>query len=106
MKKLSVTFFLLCITAVGFGQMLEPVKWSYHAEKTSTGKFAVYLTAVLDGAWHIYSQYTAKGGPTGVNIRFNPNPLISLNGKPKEIGQVKKNWEDLFGKPLIVSYFN
>jgi len=106
MKKTGITFFLIFITAVSFGQLVDPVSWSYKAIKTPAGKYDLVMSAVIEGSWHIYSQYTVKGGPSGTSIRFSPNPLIAVIGKPKEVGNIVKIREGIFGEPVTVSYFN
>jgi thiol:disulfide interchange protein DsbD len=39
---------------------------------------------------------TPKGGPVPTEIKFKKNPLVSINGKIKEVGKLEKHHEPLF----------
>ena len=49
------------------------------------------MTATMQSGWHLYSQVQpedAIANPTGFKI--NNNPLLSLEGKIKEVGKMEK----------------
>jgi thiol:disulfide interchange protein DsbD len=54
----------------------------------------IHLRAALDDSWHIYSQRQPEGAiaiPT--NVAFRNNPLVTIMGMPKEMGD-KEKYED------------
>ncbi|HEX8356115.1 MAG TPA: protein-disulfide reductase DsbD domain-containing protein [Segetibacter sp.] len=76
-------------------QIKDPVKWTATSRKNATG-YDVVLTATLPKPWHIYSQNTGEGGPVPTAIKFTKNPLLTFEGKVKEVGKLKENFDKLF----------
>ena len=96
--KETLLLLLLMITAnVGNSQIQNPVKWNYSAKKINPTTYELHLTANMGGNWHIYSQTTPDGGPVPTSIAFNKNPLITIPGKPAEVGKLQQKHEPLFG---------
>lgn len=87
----------MLVVAAGFGQAKDPVQWSFTAKKITATTYEIHLTAKLDDEWHVYSQSTPDGGPVPTTFIFTKNPLVSLTGRPKEIGKLEKHFEPLFG---------
>ncbi|TKK68935.1 hypothetical protein FC093_09580 [Ilyomonas limi] len=103
MKKI-ILFFALIIAAIAVqAQTVNPVKWSYAAKKVSDKVYQLVITATLPSPWHIYSQYTPDGGPKPTKIVYTKNPLLVINGVPKENGSLKTVHDDNFG--VDVKYF-
>lgn len=53
--------------------------------------YELRLTATMQSGWHLYSQMQpgdAVAQPT--SFKFNNNPLLSLDGKVKELGKLEK----------------
>ena len=96
MKKIITLLSVICITASAAAQIQDPVDWTYSVKKISAGTYTFTATANIEGDWHIYSQTTGKGGPVPTKINFNKNPLITIVGTTKEIGQVKQVYDELF----------
>lgn len=91
MKRLVLigTVFFLAISSEA--QLLNPVNWTFTAKKVSDKVYDIHLTATIQPTWHLYSQTQpddAIANPTG--ITFNPNPLLVLEGKAKEVGKLEK----------------
>ena len=104
MRKLIFLFFALIIAAVTVQAQIEnPVKWSYTATKVSDKVYQVVITATLPKPWHIYSQNTPDGGPKPTKISYTKNPLLVINGEPKENGSLKTVHDNNFG--VDVKYF-
>lgn len=80
-------------------QMLNPVKWTYTAKKLSDKMYEIHLTVELANKWHIYAQ-DAGEGPEPTSFIFNPNPLLKLDGKVKEIGKLEKSYDPNFNSTL------
>lgn len=97
MKKfLSICLFLV-IGAASYSQVVNPVKWSFSSKKLAGNTYEVHLTATIDKGWHTYSQTTPEGGPVPTSINFTKNPLVSIEGKAKEVGKMEQHHEPLFG---------
>ena len=86
-----VLFTLIFLITGWVNAQLNPVSWNFSVKKTADKTYDVYLNASMESGWHVFSQTQpedAIGVPTG--IRFNPNPLIIVVGKVKEIGKLEK----------------
>jgi hypothetical protein len=86
-----------------YGQILNPVKWSYAAKKTGQGKAMVFVKADIDTGWHIYySMNHIENGPIETSFNFMSSNDYALIGKvmePKPITKADKTFE------MDVSYF-
>ena len=94
MKKFIILLLGLGSAFVTSAQIMTPVHFTYSVTKTGSTTFALHITAAMDEGWHIYAQVQppeAIAIPTA--ITFNKNPLISLVGIPKEVGD-KEKYED------------
>jgi thiol:disulfide interchange protein DsbD len=82
---------LLSVISLGFANAQNPVSWSYSSKKLINNQYEIYLVATIQSGWHLYSQNQpddAIAQPT--SFSFNKNPLLSFDGKVKEIGKMKK----------------
>jgi len=97
MKKLVFLVCLVLFSAVSFAQ-LNPVIWNFTATKIKDKTYEIRLTANIQNGWHLYSQNQPKDAiaiPTTISI--NKNPLISLDGKIKELGKMEKFKDETLG---------
>lgn len=96
MKKLAyLLLFLVSIVTVQ-AQIVNPAKWKSKIEKKSETEYVITLDGVVEGNWHMYSQFTADGGPLPAELLFNNeegNYLIA--GKAKE-SATKTAYNDVF----------
>ena len=99
-KKYSILFtvFLFIILSAS-AQMENPVQWVYSAKKIADKTYELHITATINGNWHLYAQ-DAGEGPEPTTIKFTPNPLISFDGKVKEIGKMEKSFDKNFNSVL------
>ena len=91
MKKLYFILLSLFITASVSAQGLNPVSWNFSSKKISDNVYEIQMTASIQQGWHLYSQTQPKDAiaqPT--SFVFNRNPLIELDGKVKEVGNLEK----------------
>ena len=102
MKQLIVLTALLISGVFCLAQ--DPVKWNFTAKKIADNTYEVHLTATVEQSWHIYSQTTPEGGPAPTVISFTKNPLLTIQGKAKEVGKLLQKHEEVFG--VDVKYFN
>ena len=90
MKRIILIALVLFIASAAYSQ-LNPVRWNFSVKKVADKTYEVYMNASMESGWHVFSQTQpddAIGIPTG--IVFNPNPLITVIGKPKEVGKMEK----------------
>ncbi|MET0298198.1 MAG: protein-disulfide reductase DsbD domain-containing protein [Flavitalea sp.] len=91
---LLFSFLVVCGFAVS-AQSSKQVKWTSTAKKISDKTYEVHMTADITGKWHMYAQ-DAGEGPQPTAFNFTKNPLLSLDGNVKEVGQMKKVYEEAF----------
>lgn len=95
-KKCTMLVFLFALFfSVSQAQFENPVKWSFEAKKIADKTYELYITAHLEGNWHIYAQ-DAGEGPEPTSFSFISNPLIKLDGKVKESGKLEKSYDPNF----------
>jgi Disulphide bond corrector protein DsbC len=90
MKRL-VFLSLVALGTVAAKAQLNPVNWSFTSKKIADKTYEIHLTATMQSGWHLYSQVQPEDAiaiPTGFKI--NNNPLMSLEGKIKEVGKMEK----------------
>ena len=84
MKKITALLFLTLITVFStFGQLVDPVKWSYRVEQKGQEATLIFK-ATVDKGWHVYSQFIPDGGPIPTTFTFTPDNNFALVGKVTE----------------------
>lgn len=84
---LSCVLFLINLGATG----QNPVSWAFAAKKIKADFYEIQMTATIEKGWHLYSQDQPEDAiaiPT--SFTFINNPLLTLNGKIREIGKLEK----------------
>jgi|SRR5215203_3414232 len=97
MKKFLMLGLCLILVSALLAQVQNPVKWTYASKKVNETTYSVLITATLEPGWHLYSQTTPEGGPVPTAFAFAKNPLLTLEGAPKEVGRLEQKHEPLFG---------
>ena len=93
MKKIFFTLLAFFIITVSFGQILNPVKFSYSTVKKGNNQYEVHIKTSVEPRWHIYSIYNPDGGAQATALEFkNGTPV----GKAKESGKLKTIFEKEF----------
>jgi thiol:disulfide interchange protein DsbD len=82
------------------GQVLEPVIWSFGAEKTGDDKFDLVMTADIDNGWHLYAMDIAEGGPIATSFTFEEPAGYSLEGKPVATDKPEVKFDNSFGMDI------
>ena len=98
MKKLFVLVALGFMVIAVHGQGQNPVSWNFTTKKIADKTFEVHMTANVQSGWHIYSQTQPDDAialPTSITV--NTNPLVTLNGKIKEVGKMEKYKDPTLG---------
>lgn len=93
MKKILSLISFVFIGLIVNSQITEPVAFTYVAKKKTGNTYELIITATLQKGWHIYSQQSDKNGSLPTKITFNPNPLVTVTGKPKETGKLIKLYD-------------
>jgi len=91
MKKFFFIIFSFFIVGFLSAQTLNPVSWSFNSKKIAENMYEIQMIATVQQGWHVYSQNQPKDAiaqPT--TIVFNKNPLLELDGKVKEVGNLEK----------------
>ncbi|MDF2187664.1 protein-disulfide reductase DsbD domain-containing protein [Paraflavitalea sp. CAU 1676] len=102
MKK----YLLLALAVIGFAGAYaqeKPVNWNFTAKKIADKTYEVHFTANITGNWHIYSQTVGVDGPVPTTFTYTKNPLLTVEGKPKEEGKLIKKKEEAWDG--VVNYF-
>ena len=85
---------LMLATIAANAQILNPVKLSYTAKKTTANQYELHIKAMIDPKWHMYSILNPDGGAQPTVLSFTG---VETSGKPKEIGKMKTVFEKSFG---------
>lgn len=99
MRIFHVTLLLLLTATISRAQISNPVNWTYSAVKVSDKTYEIHATAILEPKWHIYAQ-DAGEGPEPTSFKFAKNPLITMDGKIKEIGDLEESFDPNFNSKL------
>ncbi len=96
MKKLVFLSLSVLLVSIAFAQ--NPVSWTFASKKVGENVYEVRMVASIQPGWHLYSQSQPEDAiaqPTA--FTFNSNPLLSLDGKVKEVGKLEKYKDDKLG---------
>ena len=87
---------LLSVTAVS-AQSGKQVSWNYSVKKVGDKTYEVHLSASINGKWHLYAQNAGIEGPLPTSFVFQKNPLINIEGKINEKGNLIHKQEEVWG---------
>jgi DsbC/DsbD-like thiol-disulfide interchange protein len=99
MKKIIGVLVLLMFLGGVNAQINDPVQWTYTAKKIADKTYELHITATIGSNWHLYAQ-DAGEGPEPTKLTFTANPLVSLDGKVKELGKMEKSFDKNFNSTL------
>jgi thiol:disulfide interchange protein DsbD len=97
MKVTLLSLLVMMISAVSFAQSSTQVKWTFSSKKIADKTYEVHATATVTGNWHIYSQNVGVDGPIPTAFTFTKNPLVTMDGQPKESGKLITKDEEVWG---------
>lgn len=66
----------------------KPVKWTSSAKKIGDKTYEVRISASIANNYHLYSQNAGADMPAPTVINFTRNPMVVMEGKPKEVGKL------------------
>lgn len=99
LKPLSLLLWLSAFSSSLYAQMLEPVKWSFAANRISFSEAEIIFTATIEQGWYLYSQDLPEGGPVATNFTFNESNTYKLSGKVAEAKPIEK-FDEIFKMDL------
>ena len=102
-KKLFVLLASVLFALQSFAQILEPVKWSFKAERFSASEATIIFTASIDKGWYLYSQHIPEGGPVPTGFHFEASNDYELLGGVAEPAPIEK-FDEIFKMDL--KYFD
>ena len=96
MKKLF--FLLFSVALVSMAAAQNPVSWSFASKKLGDNVYELRLTATIQPGWHLYAQnQPADAIAIPTTFSFNSNPLLTMDGKTKEVGKLEKYKDPTLG---------
>ena len=103
MNKIIVGFTALFFAISASAQMANPVQWTFTSKKIADKTYEIHMTAsITGGKYHLYSQTNNADAPS-TSITFIKNPLLTMQGKVKEVGKLISKMEPVFG--FKVNYY-
>lgn len=100
MKKIRMMLWLLFIPVLLKAQTENPVRWSFSKKKLNPHTYELYIKARIDTGWHLYAQQAGTGKVQSTSLRFLPNPLVIMNGKPRETGSIQEAYDKIAAATL------
>ncbi len=94
-----LSLLVMVLATATFAQSDKQVRWTFESKKISENTYEVRITADIGGNFHMYAQ-DGGDGPVSTTFDFTKNPLISFDGKVKELGKMKKIYEEAFGSEV------
>jgi thiol:disulfide interchange protein DsbD len=80
MKKALFIISLLWVVTL-YGQMANPVKWTFSYKAINENEANLIFTADIDNGYHMYGAYFQDGGPIKTSFTFIPTGDYQLKGK-------------------------
>ena len=88
---------------IAFGQIYDPVDWSFDVEIKDGNQANLVMEATIEEGWHIYAMdLPSDQGPLPTEFIYNPSDSYSLAGKTKE-GEYITHYDPNFDMDL--NYF-
>ena len=96
----SILSFLISflIVAPSWGQMYDPVKWSFNVDVVNENEVDLVIRADIEEGWYVYSQ-DAGDGPISTSFAFFDNDKVELIGSVNE-GEAIEDYDPNFEATL------
>jgi len=96
------TLLLLALSGTLFGQIQDPVDWTFTWNELDNGNYELISTATIEDGWKIYSQYLeSDDGPVRTSFMYDDESAFEMVGKNEEGGDIEQGFDDLFGMNVI-----
>jgi thiol:disulfide interchange protein DsbD len=104
MKRVLVSLFLTFLAFSSFGQVVDPVEWTYQVEKGDNQTATLVFKADIEMNWHLYSQNFEEGGPIRTTFHFEESPHYKVVGETAESPEPEEEYDETFG--MNVKWFS
>ncbi len=106
MRRFWTLSLLLAFSALAFGQIHNPVKWSFSSKQLNDTEFNLVFTADIEDGWYVYSQYLeGDDGPVKTSFTYEKGSHFSLVGKNAESSSHRKEMNDpLFDNMKVIKF--
>lgn len=106
MRKFWILSLLLAFVATAFGQIHNPVKWSFSSKQLNDTEFNLVFTANIEDGWYVYSQYLeSDDGPVKTSFTYDKGSHYSTVGKNAESSAHRKEMNDpLFDDMKVIKF--
>lgn len=95
MKKIATALVLAIMGLTASAQMKQAVTWTFSAKKIADKTYEVHMTATISGKYHMYAQKNPDD-VVPVSFTFTKNPLLTLQGGVKEVGNLVSKYEAIW----------
>lgn len=95
MNKLLAIVLLLLTYLPGFGQIIEPIKWSFDSKQDGRDVELIF-TADIDPNWHLYDTYLPEGGPIATQVVFEDSTLFEFKGELQKEPEPFEKYDEIF----------
>src|SRR6056297_623025 len=85
MKKTVAILSGLVFSMLALAQPIDPVSWTFEAERTGDNEFELVYTAKIDPPWHLYSAYLPENGPIPTRPSYDEKAGFELAGDIVEV---------------------
>ncbi len=95
MKKIATALVLAIMGLTASAQMKQAVNWTFSSKKIADKTYEVHMTATISGKYHMYAQKNPED-VVPVSFTFTKNPLLTLQGGVKEVGNLVSKYEAIW----------
>jgi len=99
-KKIIFTVVSTFIVFTSFGQIFEPIKWSFELKNTSATTADISIQANIDEGWHLYGLNLPKDGPHPTSVVFESIENATKVGDLKAPSKLQKQFDANFNMEL------
>jgi len=100
MKRFYLSLTALFVVFSSWAQMADPVHFSSELKLLEGDEAEIVFSATIDPGWHVYSTDISDDGPTRATFHAEKLDGAELVGKLKPRGQVKEEFDEMFGTTL------
>lgn len=80
--------------------ILEPVKWTYEAQKLDENTYKLIFKGKIDKGWHIYGFDAPKDDVHPLSLSLNEDKNYKAEGKPQETTKAKVVFDKVLEKEI------
>ncbi len=102
MKKITLLLsFIILVSLSSFGQIFDPVSWSFSYEEVGEAEYDLIFKATIEERSHLYSMDIPDDGPIPTSFTFEESEDFSLVGKPLAMTEGEEHYDDAFSMDIV-----